>query len=35
MEKYRLWNVIIRDKQGQEHFLAYDQNTSLPTIVKR
>lgn len=35
LEKYRLWNVVIRGRNGEEHFLREDVNGSSATVVKR
>jgi transcriptional regulator of NAD metabolism len=35
LEKFKMWNVIIRDRKGVEHFLRYDMNSSIATLVKR
>lgn len=35
MEKYKLWNVIIRGRYGEEHFLKFDMNSSIATVIKR
>ena len=35
MEKYKMWDIIIRDRKGIEHFLKYDMNTTVATLVKR
>jgi hypothetical protein len=30
-----MWNIVIRDRKGFEHFLKYDMNTTVATHVKR
>lgn len=35
LEKFKMWNVIIRDRKGVEHFLRYNMNSSIATVVKR
>jgi hypothetical protein len=35
LEKYKLKNVIVRGKNGEEHFLRYDPNTDTSTVIKR
>ena len=35
LEKFKLWNVIVKDRKGVEHFLRYDMTSSIATVVKR
>jgi hypothetical protein len=35
LEKYKLWNIVVRDRKGFEHFLRYDPNTTVVTVVKQ
>ena len=35
LEKFKMWNIVIRDRKGFEHFLKYDMNTTVATHVKR
>ena len=35
LEKFKMWNVIVKDRKGVEHFLRYDMSSSMATVVKR
>jgi len=35
LEKFKMWNVVVRDRKGFEHYLKYDMNTTEVTHVKR
>ena len=30
-----MWDIVVRDRKGVEHFLKYDMNTTVATLVKR
>lgn len=35
LEQYQMWNIIVRDAKGVDHYLDYDMNSSIATHVKR
>ena len=35
LEKFKMWNVVVRDRKGFEHYLKFDMNTTVVTHVKR